>query len=1010
MRALTVLLCIGFAGGGGEALAQAPHASEARLALDPAGGSWTLTGTLLQPRVESMAALLRDGRVLLVGGHNHSGYLASSELYDPATGSWSVTGSMALRHSGGAMTVLPNGKVLVVGGYDSTDLASAELYDPATGIWSATGPMSRARWGHTATLLANGKVLVAGGWTGSEDYLSSAELYDPATGTWSATGPMLRARWGHTATRLGNGKVLVAGGNSGYTFAHAELYDPDTGTWSATGALSTSSLFHRAVLLRGGKVLVVGGSVGSGSSARAELYDPTSRTWTLTGSMARARDDRFTLTVLANGMVLAVGGPTDYYGGLIQPELYDPVAGTWSVTGAMNQPRSDHTATLLEDGSVLVAGGVSRIPGSLYAEDAELYLKVPDTLLGTTPPTSTQQHGASFTFTSDDVGARFECSLDSEAFNPCTSPATYDDLAVGAHNFQARAVDAFGHTDATPASHSWTVDQTPPDTLLISTPADPSGATATFNFSSEEGASFECSLDGAAFSPCTSPETLVNLGEGSHAFQVRARDVAGNVDESPASHSWRVDLTPLDTILTGFPATSTRQRSASFTFKSNKAGARFECSLDYSSFEVCTSPAVYAYLFEGSHVFQVRAWDEGYNVDETPSVHVWTVNLTAPMTYFDYGPANPTQQTVATFGFSSYEAGVRFECSLDDAAFSACVTPLRYSGLGAGTHRVQVRAIDANGNVSEYPASYSWTVDLTVPDTLITLAPESSGRQTDAMFYFESTEWDVRFECRLDGAAFTSCSSMEVFFNLREGPHTLQVRARDMAGNVDATPASHSWTVDLTAPTTLLTSVPGSLSNQPTASFALGSNEERARFECSLDGSDFSPCASPATYAELREGAHTFEARAKDGAGNVDASPARYAWTVDLTAPGTTLTSAPGSPSTQSMAVFTFTSSAGASFECSLDGAEFTDCTSPVAYANLASGAHAFQVRARDGAGNADATPASHSWTVDLPREPAPKPEPDGRGGCSAGPGDASWLLASVALLAVAPRRRRLPR
>ncbi|WP_158619235.1 kelch motif-containing protein [Corallococcus sp. AB011P] len=979
--------------------------SEAPLALDPAGGNWTVTGALLLPHFSHMAAPLPDGRVLLAGGQNHTGPVASAELYDPATGSWSVTGSMALRHSSGTLTPLPNGKVLVVGGLDSSYLANAELYDPATGTWSATGSLAKARAHHTATLLANGKVLVTGGWAGSENHHISAELYDPATGTWSATGPMLRARSGHTATLLGNGKVLVAGGSGGYSFAHAELYDPDTGTWSATGSLSTSSVDHRAVLLQGGKVLVVGGRVGSGSSARAELYDPTSRTWTLTGSLAWSRSDYFTLTVLANGKVLVAGGPTDYFGGFIQPELYDPVTGTWSVTGAMNQPRWDHTATLLADGSVLVAGGASIGGGSLYADDAELYLKVPDTRLGTTPPTSTQQRGASFAFTSDDVDARFECSLDAEDFNPCTSPATYANLAVGAHTFRVRAVDPFGHADATPASHSWTVDLTPPDTLFTSTPANPSGATATFSFFSEEGASFECSLDGSDFSPCTSPEILFNLGSGSHSFQVRARDGAGNVDESPASHSWRVDLTPLDTTLTGFPATSTQQQSATFAFESNKAGARFECRMDYESFEVCTSPVAYSYVGQGFHIFQVRARDALNSVDETPATHSWMVDLSAPMTFIGFVPANPTRQTVATFGFSSDEGGGRFECSLDDAAFSSCVPPVRYSGLGEGPHLVQVRAIDDAGNVDESPASYSWTVDLTPPDTLITLAPESSGSQTGAMFFFDSTEPGSSFECRVDGAAFTPCASPETLFNLREGSHSFQVRARDMAGNADTRVASHSWTVDLTAPTTLLTSVPGSLGNQPTASFSLGSNDERARFECSLDGSDFSPCEPVATYADLREGTHTFEARARDEAGNVDASPARYVWTVDLTAPATTLTSAPGSKSNQSTATFTFTSSAGASFECSLDAAEFTDCTSPVTYANLVSGAHAFQVRARDGAGNADATPASHSWTVDLPRDPAP--EPGEGGGCSAGPGDASWLLASLALLAGTSRRRQ---
>ena len=111
--------------------------------------------------------------------------------------------------------MLPNGKVLVAGGYNGSGyLTSAELYDPASGSWTATGSLNTARGNHTATLLPNGKVLVAGGYNGG-GYLTSAELYDPASGSWTATGSLNTARYDHTATLLPNGKVLVAGGYNG---------------------------------------------------------------------------------------------------------------------------------------------------------------------------------------------------------------------------------------------------------------------------------------------------------------------------------------------------------------------------------------------------------------------------------------------------------------------------------------------------------------------------------------------------------------------------------------------------------------------------------------------------------------------------------------------------------------------------------------------------------------------------------------------------------------------------
>ncbi len=984
-------------------LAEAPHGLAAPPAPDPAGGNWTVTEALIQPHVEALGALLPDGKVLVAGGYNFNGHVTTCELYDPATRTWSFTGSMARIHQFGTATLLLNGKVLVVAGADSNYSASAELYDPATGTWTPTGSLSVTRSSHSATLLPDGRVLVAGGWAGSDNsFRSSAELYDPATGTWTPTGSMIRPRFGHSATLLPNGRVLVAGGvgGSGFHLNNAELYDPATGTWSSTGSMSTTSTEHRAVLLRGGKVLVMGGYTGA-SATRAELYDPATGTWTLTGSLNQYRSDSFTATLLPNGKVLVVGG---WNGNTLvyNAELYDPATGTWSVTGVMNHPRSGHIAELLPGGRVLVAGGSG---SNGYATEAEIYLKVPDTRFGAVPPTSTNQRGASFHFSSDDEGTRFECSLGAEAFSDCTSPVTYADLAEAPYTFRARAVDTFGNADATPASHTWTVDLTPPDTLITSAPSTASHATATFHFSSEADARFECSLDGAAFTDCTSPVTWFNLTDGAHAFQVRTWDAAGNVDATPASHAWTVDLTAPVTTFTSAPGTASRT-TATFTFESNEAGVRFQCRLQWASPTDCTSPVTLTNLGEGTYSFQVFAID-GVGNEGVPAFHSWTVDLTAPHTGLDSVPNTPTNQTQATFAFFSFEFDARFECSLDGAPFSACASPVTYGSLSAGTHTFQVRARDAAGNVDASPASYSWTVDRTAPATTLTSTPSNPSSPFSSPFAFESDEASARFECSLDGSPFTECFSPVTLFDLSDGSHTFRVRARDTAGNADATPASHAWRVDAMAPITRITSAPSNPSNQASVVFSFESNDAEARFKCSLDGAAFTDCTSPANVSGLGEGAHTFRVRARDGLGNEESSAASHAWTVDLTAPATTLTSAPTDPSAQSTATFTFSSSADASFECSLDGAAFSDCTSPATYANLTEGSHTFQVRAKDGVGNADATPASHTWTVDLPTPEQPE-DPEEGGGCSAGPGESSWLLASLALLATAaPRRRR---
>jgi len=322
------------------------------------------------------ATLLPNGKVLVAGGVDTLGLLASAELYDPATGTFTPTGSMSTSRVVYTATLLPDGKVLVAGGCNSyCTLTSAELYDPATGAFTATGPMSAARSYHTATLLPDGRVLVAGGW-GFWANVASAELYDPATRTFTPTGSMSTGRAYHRATLLPNGKVLVAGGaDFDRVLASAELYDPATGAFTATGAMSTARRNYTATLLPNGKALVAGGWGGyiAGHLPSAELYDPATGAFTATGPMSAARAHHTATPLLSNGKVLVagggVGGSVDPFTLLASAELYDPVTGAFTATGAMSAARRDHTATLLPNGAVLVAGGYN----SPHPASAELY-------------------------------------------------------------------------------------------------------------------------------------------------------------------------------------------------------------------------------------------------------------------------------------------------------------------------------------------------------------------------------------------------------------------------------------------------------------------------------------------------------------------------------------------------------------------------------------------------------------------------------------------------------------
>jgi WD40 repeat protein len=335
--------------------------------------------------------LLPNGKVLVAGGADYSGNVfAAAQLYDSTNGTWTGTNAMAKARYAHTATLLPNGKVLVVGGttnqYDSTSASlvqTVELFNPTNSTWTTTGALNFPRFYHTATLLANGKVLVTGGMS-SNTYpatiLDSSELYDPATGLWAITGPLHEARYNHTATLLPSGKVLVTGGQVTNVFlvtGTAELYDPVAGTWTATGSMPYPLANHTATLMPNGQVLVAGGDIDIGSIGGiglypvlfAELYDPATELWTATTSMHFVHDYH-TATLLTNGLVLIAGGGGQFGSTTNCAELYEPFTQTWTAAATMITPRKYHTATLLPNGQVLAAGGSGN---SGLLASAELY-------------------------------------------------------------------------------------------------------------------------------------------------------------------------------------------------------------------------------------------------------------------------------------------------------------------------------------------------------------------------------------------------------------------------------------------------------------------------------------------------------------------------------------------------------------------------------------------------------------------------------------------------------------
>jgi LPXTG-site transpeptidase (sortase) family protein len=283
------------------------------------------------------------------------------------------------------------------------------------------------------------------------------------------------------------------------------------------------------------------------------------------------------------------------------------------------------------------------------------------------------------------------------------------------------AVDAAGNVDATPASYTWTVDATAPNTTITSTTPATSPTTSTtmdIAFNSTEAGTFQCRLDGGAYALCTSPRNLTGLANGAHTFDVYAVDAVGNADTTPASYTWTVDsAAPNTTITSTTPATSpTNSTAMNIVFSSTEAGT-FQCSLDGGTYVLCTSPANFIGLADGSHTFDVYAVDTAGNVDPTPASYTWTVDTTAPTVSITSGPTSPTNNTSASFVFITGGSPTAIDCQLDGSAFAACDTGTThaYAGLtgSPAPHVFTVRVTDAAGNATS--DTYNWTVDITSP-------------------------------------------------------------------------------------------------------------------------------------------------------------------------------------------------------------------------------------------------------------------------------------------------------
>jgi Kelch motif protein len=345
----------------------------------PETGRWEAVASMSVPRAHFTATLLPDGKVLVAGGVSDvmvtGSALSSVEIYDPSTKKFAAGPSMPLGLAGQTATVLRDGRVLVVGGYTAPGnlaVSMVQIYYAASRTWSTAAPMHQGRTSHAAVLIPGGKVLVTGGNSyasfgnsphGSAPASLAPEIYDPAANSWSVGSmPKFSRPTNPTATLLRDGRVLVVGGQDMWNSPdeaseQSEIYDPAHNSWSlaapdtSTGARQNDT----ATLLANGQVLVAGGSRDLQPTGFTSLYSPSTNKWIEVGNLSTTRTGH-SAHLLKNGNVVVVGGAG------VSVEEYVPGAMRWFPVAPMSLARGETVAVNLQDGSVLVLGGVIPSP------------------------------------------------------------------------------------------------------------------------------------------------------------------------------------------------------------------------------------------------------------------------------------------------------------------------------------------------------------------------------------------------------------------------------------------------------------------------------------------------------------------------------------------------------------------------------------------------------------------------------------------------------------------------
>ncbi|MBM3239392.1 hypothetical protein FJZ31_24125, partial [Candidatus Poribacteria bacterium] len=650
----------------------------------------------------------------------------------------------------------------------------------------------------------------------------------------------------------------------------------------------------------------------------------------------------------------------------------------------------------------------------------------PETII-TNPPKVVDKPDFTLHFSGEDAQTKkenlqYSWRFDSKEWTPFSKEASafLKNLTDGLHLFEVRAQNEAGIIDATPAQ-IWfevAIEKEPPETTILDPPKFIKAPDVTFHFSGEdaqtkkENLQYSWRFDGKEWSKFSTEISAVLriMENGLHLFEVRAKDEVGNEDATPAQ-AWfevSIDKEPPETEITN-PPQVVKTVDFTFTFKGNDnltkpEDLKYEWRLDgRDPWKDSTekNATKLSGLTNGIHILEVRAVDDVGNVDKTPAQATFEVSIDLPPETEIVDLPKVVISSEATFRLQGRDAetkpeNLQYSWRLDDNEWSkpSKETTVKLTKLTDGKHLFEARAHDEAENIDQTPAQAWFEVTIPVPAIKITPLPQSPLQIPEITFSFEvegGGEW--LYSWRWDENEWTQFSKEQsaTLTDLTNGKHSFEVRARNEANNIEATPAQ-VWfevEVDLSPPDTWITNPPTNPIKNSQTIFNFSGKDNRTKTEHLQyswrlnegEWSKFSKAAS-ATLSNLTNGTYLFEVKAKDEAGNEDEYPAQATFIVaiDPPRPPVIITRTPPDTPLRIADVTFYFQVEGADaqmrgnleYSWRLDEGEWTQFSTENSrkLQNLTNGKHLFEVQAKDKSGRVEPISAQVWFDVDVDRLP----------------------------------------